>query len=215
MKSGQLSTSLHAYAQLLHQAGCIQGAHDLDNLATVFDRGGDQTVAATVKKIVKGRRLVGHVAEHPSLLKSLLEHIAAASKAAGATTAAKDYETVISLFTGKGSASARWFVDTAISSLEAAQAPPQPPPLDQRLIRDFAGRLAAASPDNAKFDAIVSELKAPRRFSNAILGAIANAYLGTEKGYKSKSEILKAITTHQLQEAIQGSRDRRIERIVG
>jgi hypothetical protein len=56
----------------------------------------------------------------------------------------------------------------------------------------------------------MSELEVPRRYPNATLAAVANAYLGTEKKvYKSKSEILKAIRTHQLQTAIQGSRDRR------
>jgi hypothetical protein len=95
----------------------------------------------------------------------------------------------------------------------AAHSPAQPPPPDQALIRRLAGRLVAASSDNAEFDAIVAELKAPRKFSNPTLAAIANAYLGTERTYKSKSEIIKAITTHQLQDAIQGSRDRRIVKI--
>jgi hypothetical protein len=81
------------------------------------------------------------------------------------------------------------------------------------LIRGFADRLTAAGSDNAEFDAIVAELKVPRRFSNAILAAIANAYLGSERTYKNKSEILKAITNRQLQDAIQGSRDRRIVKI--
>jgi hypothetical protein len=209
MKSEHFSASLHAYALLLHQAGCTESAHNLDILATAFDRG-DETVAAIIKKIIKGRRLVGHADKHPSLLKSLLEQIAATAKAVGATKAARDYEAVATIFTGEGSASVRWFVDAAITSLEVAQAPPQPPPLDQRLVRNLADRLDAASSDNSRFDAIVLELEAPRRFTNAILAAIANAYLGTEKKvYKSKSEILKAIRTHQLQAAIQGSRDRR------
>jgi hypothetical protein len=167
-------------------------------------------VAATVKKIIKGRRLAGHADKHPSLLKSLLERIAATAKAVGATQAARDYETVATIFTGEGSASARWFVDAALRSLEAAQAPPQPPPLDQRLVRNLADRLYAATSDNVRFDAIVLELKTPRKFSNAVLAAVANAYLGTEKKvYKNKSEILKAIRNQQLQAAIQGSRDRR------
>jgi hypothetical protein len=209
MKSEQFSASLHAYARLLHQAGCIEGARDLDVLATVFDRG-DETVAAVVRNIVKGRRLAGHIAKHPSLLKSLLEQIAATLKVVGATKTAKDYETVATTCIGEGSASTRWFVDAAIRSLEATQAPPQPPPLDQRLVRNLADKLDAASSDNASFDAIVLELKAPRRYTNAVLAAVANAYLGTEKRtYKNKTEILKAIRNHQVQTAIQGSRDRR------
>jgi hypothetical protein len=213
MKSEQLSASLSAYARLLHQAGCVQGAHDLDALATVFDRGRDQTVAAIVRKILRGRTLAGQVAKHPALLRALLGHIASASKVAGATTVARDYEAAISLFTGSEGASARAFADAAINSLEALHAPAQPPPLDQTLIRGFADRLTAAGSDNAEFDAIVAELKVPRRFSNAILAAIANAYLGSERTYKNKSEILKAITNRQLQDAIQGSRDRRIVKI--
>jgi O6-methylguanine-DNA--protein-cysteine methyltransferase len=213
MKSEQLSASLSAYAGLLREARCEQAARDLELLATVFDRGGDQKVTAIVKKIAKGWTSVGRVAEHPALLKSLLEHIASASKAAAATAAAKDYDAVISLFAGPGDASARAFAEAAIRPLEAVHAPAQPPPPDQALIRSFADRLVAASSDNARFDAIVSELRAARRFSNAILAAIANAYLGTEMTYKSKAEILNAITNHQLQDAIQGSRDRRIVKI--
>jgi len=213
MRSEQLSASLSAYARLLHQAGSAQGARELEALASVFDRGGDQTVAAIVKKIAKGRRLAGRVAEHPSLLKSLLEHIASASKAAGATAVARDYDAVTSLFIGPGGGSARAFAEAATRSLEAAHAPAQPQPLDQALIRSFADRLIAASSDNARFDAIIAELRAPRTFSNAVLAAIANVYLGTERTYKNKSEILKAITTRQLQDALQGSRDRRIVKI--
>jgi hypothetical protein len=213
MKSEQLSASLHAYARLLHQAGCVHGAHDLDALATVFDRGRDQTVAAIVKKVLRGRTLAGHVARHPALLKALLEHIASASEAAGATTVARDYEAAISLFTGSEGSSAGAFAEAAINSLVAAHGPAQPPPLDHALITGFADRLAAASSDNAKFDAVVAELKTPRKFSNATLAAIANTYLGVERTYKSKSEILKAITTRQLQDAIQSSRDRRIVKI--
>lgn len=197
----------------LHQAGCAHGVDDLDALATVFDRGRDQTVAAIVKKILRGHTSAGHVAKHPALLKALLEHIASASKAAGATTVARDYESAISLFTGSEGASARAFAEAAINSLVAADAPAPPLPLDQELIRDFARRLVAASSDNAEFDAVVAELRAPRKFANATLAAIANAYLGTERSYKSKSEILKAIATHQLQDAIQSSRDRRIVKI--
>jgi len=213
MKSKQLSASLDAYARLLHQAGCTEGGYDLESLATVFDKGGDQTVAGIVRKIAKSWKSSGRVEEHPALLKSLLEHIVSASKASGASPVARGYETVISLFNGSGGVSSRVFAEAAMRALEAAQAPAQPPPPDQRLIRRFADRLVASSSDNARFDAVVAELKAPRRFNNATLAAIANTYLGTERTYKNKTEILKAITNRQLQDAIQGSRDRRIEKI--
>ncbi len=213
MKSEQLSATLGVYALLLHQAGCAQGARDLETLARVFERGGDQKVATLVNKIAKGWRSAGRASEHPALLKSLLEHIASASKAAGATAIAKNYEAVLSLFAGPGHASARAFAEAALGALEAVHAPAQLPPLDQALIRSFVDRLNAASSENARFDAIVSELRAPRRFSNATLAAIANGYVETERTYKSKTEILKAITTHQLQGALQSSRDRRIVKI--
>jgi hypothetical protein len=215
MKSSQLGASLSAYAGLLHQAGGVQGARDLEALATVFGGAGDQTVAAVIKKIAKGWRLADHPGKHPSLLKSLLQHIVSASEAAGTTGVAKDYKALISLFVGPGDASARAFAEAAARSLESAHGPAQPPSLDQALIQSFADRLESASSDNASFDAVVSELRAPRRFSNATLAAIANAYRGTEKTFKNKSEILDAITNHQLQYAIQGSRDRRIVKIAG
>jgi hypothetical protein len=213
MKSKQFGASLSAYARLLHQAGSSEGAHALDALATVFYGEGEQTVAGVVKKILKGRTLAGHVSRQPPLLKSLLGHIASASKAAGATTVAKDYEAALSLLTGSEDTNIGAFTDAAISALRAAAAPPQPPPLDRALIKGFADRLISASADNVRFDAIVSELSAPRKFSTKVLAAIANAYLGAERTYKNKTDILKAITSHQLQGALQSSRDRRIVKI--
>jgi len=214
MKCSQMSASLRAYARLLQEAGCPRCAQDLEALAAAFGRGGEQAVSAVVKKIAKHWKSSGRVAEYPGQLKAELEHIASALSAAGANSAAQDYRSVISLFTGTTGASAHAFAEAAVRSLEVEHIPPEPPaPLNQALIKTFAERLTAARSDNARFDAIVSELRAPRRFSNAALAAIANCYLGAERTYKSRSEILKAITNRQLQDALQASRDRRIAKI--
>ncbi len=70
-----------------------------------------------------------------------------------------------------------------------------------------AEKLASVASDNESFDAVMKDLT---KLQKSALVKIANAFLGHERAYKTKADVLKAIRARQLQDAIEESRVRRI-----
>jgi hypothetical protein len=211
----QMGNALRAFALLMEDVGATKPAADLRGLADALTCGGTETVASILSKIKKQRKASKRVAVHPATLRVQLERIAIVMHASGATAAAKDCAAILKLFAGDTGAHTQAFNAELRAAIEAPAptAKRKSTPLDAEAIRDLADKLVEFRDDNARFDAALAEIAANNKIKNAELASIANHFLGSNRKFKSKPEILKAIKNRQLQDAIQTSRDRRIEKI--
>jgi len=73
--------------------------------------------------------------------------------------------------------------------------------------------LTSAANNNENFDATLDELDKNKSIKTDDLAAIAKRFLGTERTFKTKAEIIRAIRSRQLQDALQESRERRLSKI--
>ena len=218
MQAKQLSASLEKFAQLLKTAGCDHGAEELRGLAEVMALAGTTTIAATVKKIQRHWKSSERPSTYPASSKM---HLQAAIEVLQTSKAAKgiiaDYRSLLTLFDGTGDAQTSAFLADLREALKAApkrnSAKKPAKSLDRSKMRAIADRLTDLLQNNAGFDAAVTELKTPRKYTNKELSAIAEYFLGYDGGHKTKAAIIKAIRTRQQQEAIGASKDRRIEKI--
>jgi hypothetical protein len=210
MNGTQLSASIRAFSGL-------SGNNSILTLADAVASGQADTVAKIVGKVVKFWKATGRTPVYPGAIKSELEVIRAALEASSAPTAAKDYASVLTLFQGVPTGDPNEFaravataITTPIPVRPARQARASAPPVD---VRQFADRLTTLSTENSAFDQELAAIDANSKIKKADLQQVANHYLGYERTFKTRSEIIKAIRTRQMQDAIQGSRERRGEKI--
>lgn len=207
MNGLQLSGSLRAFSRLT-------GDLALDPLANAFAEGGAETTSKIVAKISKYWKAMGRADAHPFVLRERLEAIKFALEDSAAPSSAKDYSALLTLFVGPGNQDSAMFA----SELHLAIITPIPqkpkaakaPKVDASQLAD---RLTTLISSNAAFDAEVAAIEINAKIKKADLQKVANQFLGYERDFKNRGEIIKAIRTRQLQDAIQGSRDRRGEKI--
>jgi hypothetical protein len=212
MNPPQMAASLRQLAPVLEASSGAGQARVLVRVADGLDLAAKQTLSAIVKKVEKSAALTGPSATGTAA-SELLQTVSGVFKTTGAATQSKDFavlaEMLRKLATFQG--------DDVYALLAAALAPPekavkQPkqakgPEFD---VLKAADDLTAATSNNDAFDALVAELS---KQSKPTLTAIAARFLGFERSYKTKVDVLKAIRARQLQDAIQTSRERRIGKI--
>jgi hypothetical protein len=215
MQAKQLSVALRAFAVLIDEAGNTKSAFELRQLAESIAYGGSQPVSKIVSKVQKQWKAIKRPEMHPGSLRVQLERVADVMRTSGASAAAKDCAAALKLFAGDPTANAQTYNAEIAAAVQApAPAPNQKSkPLDAEAIRRLAGKLDAYRTDNDQFDAAIAELESNKQIAKSELEAIANRFLGTERKYKSKLELFKAMKNRQLQDAIQASRERRIDKI--
>lgn len=170
---------------------------------------GQQPYAAVLKKIDKQITLG---AENPpaSQAVDLLNRISKVAQASGSSTPSKEFAATASVLTKLSDLSATEIFEQVSRAL-AAPAKASKPIKDADIdVRELADKLTTEAPHNERFDALVKDLS---RLQKPILAAIAERFLGYNKPYKSKTDIVKAIRARQLQDALEKSRDRRISKI--
>ncbi len=177
--------------------------------------GGAQPVSKIVTKVIKHWKLQKRPAAFPESLSQSLDRVCDVLRAAGATAANKDCGTLLKLFVGEPCADTQLFC-TELAA--AVQAPPPVPksksqPVDSTHLRGLADKLEAVRTDNDRFDAAFSELQSNTKLKKGDLEVIAKEFLGYKRKFKSKAEVLETIKNRQVQDAIQASRERRIEKI--
>jgi hypothetical protein len=215
MQAKQLGDALRAFALLMKDAGATKSAAELGCLADALTSGGTDTVATIVSKVQRHWKASKRVPIYPATLKAQLEGIGSVLRVSGAKTPANDCVAVLKLFAGGSTAQAQAFSAEIAAAIEAPApvAKPKSKPLDPGAIRSLADKLDSYRTDNAQFDVAIAELQSLSQLKKGDLEAIAHRFLGTERKFKSKPDIFKAMKNRQLQDAIQASRDRRIEKI--
>ena len=208
MNGSQLSESLRAFSELT-------GDRALHVIAGAFAEAGDESTSKIVTKIVKYWKATGRVDAYPSGLRERLTTIEQVLQRSGAAASAKDYAALLTLFAGARSIDIGQFVDELITAVRTP-VPQKPKPVKTPPVADvrqLADRLTTLSSDNDAFDVEVAAIEGNAKIKKADLQKIATQYLGYERIFKKRDDIIKAIRARQLQDAIQGSRDRRGEKI--
>lgn len=215
MQAIQMSDVLKQFALLLEEGGCFTPATELRGLADTLSFGGTETVAKIVTKVQKNWKSSKRLAIYPSTLKALLERISLILSGSGASKPAKDCATLLKLFVGDLGEDSRSFVSDLLAAIQAPVPAPKQKrkPLDAADVRAIADRLTTASSDNVQFDAAVAALEADTQIKTAELVSIANEFLGSQRSFKKKEDVFKAIRNRQIQDAIQASRERRGQKI--
>lgn len=214
MQAKQMSASLREFALLLEDEGRLSSARELELLANALSAGND-TVTKVVGKAKRHWKSSKRDFSFPETLQARLERIASFLAKSGAARAAKDYRALPSLGVG------RTYCDVSIFCRELKAAIEAPLPaaksrakaLEPEEIRALAERLTSASRNNDEFDATLAEVSGNKLIKTDDLAAIAKRFLGTDRTFKSKSEIIRAMRSRQLQDALQDSRERRLSKI--
>lgn len=207
MNGLQLSESLRAFSKLT-------GDLTLDQLANAVAVGGSEPTSKTGLKISKYWKATGRTDAHPPALRARLEMIQSTLEKSAAAGSAKDFAVLLALFTGSDATDVATFADEIATAIQtpipqkpkASKAPAVDP-------RQLADRLTTLSSDNTAFDAELAAIEGNAKIKKADLQKVATQFLGYERAFKKRDDIIKAIRTRQLQDAIQGSRDRRGEKI--
>jgi hypothetical protein len=210
MNGMQLATSMHAFARFSGDKSLIPIAHAVSS-------GGALATTKIVAKVAKYWKATGRNSAFPAAQKSQLEAIRAVLESSAAPAAAKDYASLLSLFYGQPDGDSATFAQDLVTAINTPipakprKLPKSPaPPIDTRQMAD---KLTILSDDNAAFDAEIAAIDANKKLKKADLQKVANQYLGYEREFKNRIDIIKAIKARQLQDAIQGSRERRGEKI--
>lgn len=218
MQAKDFREVLRSFADLISNAGDARRAAELRTLADAIGHADPaQAVSKIVAPIQKHWKASKRVASYPADLAAQVERIKSILTVSGAK-AASDCAALLKLFSGDASGGADAFAADITSAIVA---PPMTKVggskrgatlLTSATIEEIADQLICNRLNNTKFDAALVALEA-RKLRKAELQAVANRFLGAERTFKSNAEIVKAIRTRQLQDALQASRDRRIEKI--
>lgn len=214
MKTTEMSSTLKAFAALA-SAG---RADELVKLASTFDAGTDETVAARVKRIVRGLRTQTGRLRYPPGVKESLTRIAAGFSASKAKQAS-DFQALVSLFEGaEAGASIDDFV-TAInkavvdSQTRSTVRSSQPQAPNERLASELADELTRTVLDPVAFSRVMDKLRNAEIVSTATLGVIANRFLRNSKPYSGRKSAMAEITERQEQDARNHARTKGLEHI--
>ncbi|MGD9802280.1 MAG: hypothetical protein AB7E81_06645 [Hyphomicrobiaceae bacterium] len=210
MNAQQLAAGLRTLDPLLQ---VLLGRGELQSVrrfADAVEAGGKKSVTAVVAKIGKQ---IGHKGDGAtSSIAAPFNTLANALSATGASGVAKEFALVASLLNKMSGLDA----EGVFAVVSGALAPPDKKTRLKRLpvpaidARATADRLLAATSDNDAFDKLLDELSV---HSKPTLEDIAKRYLGYERAFRSKADVIKSIRSRQLQDAIQESKDRRISKI--
>lgn len=208
MQAKQMAESLQQLAPILEQLGNAEQGRVLRKLAEALTKAGSKAVSTVIRQVESRLTVDGAVGVSPAA--SLVWRTSLAVEAAGAKTPAKDFAGVAGLLQKLDATSA----EEVYERVSAAMAPP---PRQSKAavkqtahVRALADELTANLHENEKFDELIERLA---KLQKNTLASIAAIFLGYERAYKTKTEILKAIRARQVQEAIEASRERRISRI--
>ncbi|MTD93951.1 hypothetical protein GIW81_06330 [Hyphomicrobium sp. xq] len=214
MKAREFGETLSSFADLIEEEGSAGRATNLRLFAEAIATAGELPVSKVVPAIQKHWKSVKRTAEYPCALAGQLTRIGSVLAAAGAK-ANSDCSAVLKLLAGEQVEGAKSFAADIKSAILA------PPPVKKRrapqghdatAIEKLADRLVRHRLDNAEFDATIAEI-AGAKLKKPDLVAIAHRFLGSDRSFKTAADALKAIKNRQLQDALQASRDRRIEKI--
>jgi len=212
MQSAKFADALDQTATLLRPFQTEGPAQALNALAAAF-RVRTQSVSAVLGKVAKALQ-DGPPSNQAAALSRQLQQVAQLFEKAGAGPVSKDFAQ-LSEIVGRMAE-----VDFAeVNELfEKAFAPPVRTKkstakaarnLDGLEIRNIADQLTAVTNDATGFASLLETIKL---HSKDDLSKIASHYLGYERNFKSKSEILKAIKGRHVQEAIFESKQRSLQR---
>ena len=203
MQAKQMTASLKLIAALADP----RTAETILHLAEALANEGSKPFGSLATKLEKGLKAKGYASAQNSA-SGMVARIAEISSAAGSNPLSKEFAATSRILAALSSVEA-----SGISSVIAEALAPAPKktaksaPVDTR---ELADKLTSAVNDNAKFDALVDEVeKLPKK---ALLD-IAQHFLGTDRVFKSKPEMVKAIRSRQLQDALSASRERGISKI--
>jgi len=232
MQVQHLRTGLVASAELLEAGRQSAAADALRALSAAFDPLTTSMVNATVAKIKRTWARRERAPGYPGRLKDVLSQLETTSRALGAVKFADDLKTLLDLFQGDPGLTTDAFVEDVKTAL--APPPPKPPkqpkaprapkrkapPPDPIVVaREYGERLDAARYKNDEFDALLADLraKADKKGKAGLsldqLKIIARVFLGYQGQYKKKGELTEAIRRRQLQDAIQASKERAIDKL--
>ena len=205
MQAQQMADCLQRLAPMLDQG---QAAVVL-SLAKAIGPIGPKPFGAVAKKISKHVTAKGHgPAENPPSV--LLSRMAEVSLAAGSVAISKDFTEAAVLLQALAGQQA----SDVFGLVADALAPPVKPPKVTKgapvNTRALADKLTSEATNNERFDALVTDVS---KLSKPVLEEIARQFLGFQRTYKNKAEVLKAIRARQVQNALDASRDRRINKI--
>jgi hypothetical protein len=207
MQAQQMAECLQNLSPLLDGAG----AEVLLRTADGLSREGAKSFGPVATKLVKRLTEAGLVPSK-SASSDLLFRLADVGRVGGAGTLSKDFFAAARIVEFLGSVDAAQIPTT----LAVALAPPPKRPPPQRAARvvvdprEAADKLTAAVLDGARFDELVKELG---KLSKDKLAEVAEHFLGYPRQYKSKPEIIKALRSRQLQDALDASREERGSKI--
>lgn len=204
MQAKQMAASLKLISALIDS----RSAEMIVRLADVFAAEGSKPFGGLATKLEKGLKAKG-LSSAETEAAQLVARIADVSSAAGSNPLSKEFAAASRILAVLSSVEA-----AAISTVVAEALAPKKSAATKVAIsvntRELADNLTSASDDNVKFDAMVSELnKLPK---DALLD-VAQRFLATDRVFKSKPEMIKAIKSRQLQDALSASRERRISKI--
>jgi hypothetical protein len=207
MQAKQMAASLKLIAVLADP----RSAEAITRLAEALETAGSKPFGGLAVKLEKGLEAKGH-SSTPTQAVEVVARIAEVSSAAGSKPLSKEFAAASRILAALSNTEA-----SAISAVvaEALAPPPKRSAASKKTgiavnTRELADDLTSASDDNAKFDALVAELnKLPKE---ALLD-VAQRFLATDRVFKTKQEMIKAIKSRQLQDALSASRERRISKI--
>lgn len=213
MAAKPITEILREFSLLLGAAGDAAGSAAVHGFADSLASAGDRKAKAIVTKVQAHWKAAAVEPHSNKLLRARLERLNTLLASANAKPAG-DVSILLKLLEAP---EPMGVTDFCASIRDAILAPnpskskskPKPEPLSDTDIKRLADNLTRASQDQAQFEAALSGLPS---LSLGDFSAVATHYLGyAAKG--SKKEVEKKIRSRQLQDAIEGSRQRRLERI--
>jgi len=224
MKVDQIRQILSAQQAALDSAGATNADKGPGALSRALEPFARDTTAGLCKKldrVAKAGKLapdaMGHVPV--STMLPQVDRLAHVLDTAGAKPAAKDLKLLAASLSQLGDVSLERICSEALAGPKpkAASSAPRTPkaePLGPAEIRELSDRLTATNAEDQAFRQVMAGLKS-RKLGKAEIYAIANAFLGREKGagYKSIAEAFKKIEERHVLDAISESRGRAINRI--
>ncbi|HEX5958465.1 MAG TPA: hypothetical protein VFY92_07400 [Hyphomicrobiaceae bacterium] len=211
MKTQEVLATLRAFADLADG----ERADELRKLASAFDSGKNEAVAARVSRILKNW---APQQPHPPKLKESLVAIACGLMAAGAKKQAADIQAVLALFDGAGIASADGFIER----IAVALTPPAPKTgragkakqlPDVALASALVEALAKAVSDPDAYSKVIARLHDTKLVPTPTLGLVANRFLGNSKRYSGRKAAIDEIEKRHKLDSLSHARGKALDRI--
>lgn len=202
------ATQMAASLQLIASLADPQTAHVISQLADTLATEGKKPFGALATKLEKSLKTRGYISAQTPAAR-IVRQISDVSNAAGSGSLGKDFAAAAVVLSALSSIEASQIASVVADALAPPPkkvTPPKAPPVN---VREMADKLTDAVNDNAKFDALVEEV---RKLAPADVAKIAQEFLGTTRSF-TKPAAIKAIQARQLQEALDASRERGISKI--